>query len=437
MINLTTSQQTAFEALKAFANGRTSNALAVLEGFAGTGKTTIVGELLNALQGLRVAVMAPTNKAVAVLREKTGSAQGVEFGSLHSFLGLRLKENEDGSQSCLAEGACSLHEYDLAVVDEASMVSENLFESILRFKRGCKILFVGDPAQLPPVADGGLDSPVFRMVPYKLRLNEIVRQAEGNPIIAASIVVRNAIEAGERVQASKIVAAFPLPPSSAGTMSGGIETMVQTLCHEASSNRQCRAIVWRNQTAKAINTQTHYRLFPECESPFAVGELVIANSEFKSDREAGYPSARIFNSEELEVAAIGKCAQHPTYKTIPAWRVVLKRTNGGNNVVAYYPQNESAVKKQVDKLWESYRVAKQAKDRSSSEHSAAAWALTRAFAPLRHCYAMTAHKSQGSTFDTALVYWDDLMGQRNDFEFNRMLYVSMTRASKYMALVTQ
>ena len=234
-ITLTAEQQIAFDALRDFAEGRTGAALAVLEGFAGTGKTTVVAELLNALCGLRVACMAPTNKAVAVLKAKTDS--GAEFGSVHSFLGLRLTEMEDGTQKCAPEGRCTLHDYDFAVVDECSMVSESLFREIVQSKRSCRVLFVGDPAQLPPVEDGR-ESPVFRMIGNKQRLSSIVRQAAENPIIAASLVVRRDIEAGRRTSVADLADAFGPPPASAGVMGGGAESIIAALIAEHSAGRQ-------------------------------------------------------------------------------------------------------------------------------------------------------------------------------------------------------
>lgn len=430
-ITLTEEQQSAFDALLDFAEGRTGAALAVLEGFAGTGKTTVVAELLSALAGLRVACMAPTNKAVAVLKSKTTSA--AEFGSVHSFLGLRLTELEDGTQKCAPEGRCTLHDYDFAVIDECSMVSESLFREIVQSKRNCRVLFVGDPAQLPPVEDGR-ESPVFRMISNKQRLNTIVRQAAENPIIAASMVVRSYIEAARRTCIADLVEAFGPPPSSAGVMSGGMESIISALIDEHAAGRQCRGIAWTNPAVIEINRRVHGALFPACDTPFSVGESVIAQSEFRSMREGDFRSARVFNSEEMVVQSIAP-ARHPAHPEIESLRVTLKRESGPDAVV-FFPVNEREVQRRISALWNDYHFAKRAGDRDAKRRSDVAWDLTRAFAPIRHIYAMTAHKSQGSTFETALLYWDDLMRQRSDFEFNRMIYVAMTRAAKFMAIVT-
>ena len=64
-----------------------------------------------------------------------------------------------------------------------------------------------------------------------------------------------------------------------------------------------------------------------------------------------------------------------------------------------------------------------------------AWALVNDFANVRHVYAMTIHKSQGSTLHTAIVDLGDVDRMRDDFDFNRALYVATTRAAKHLAFV--
>lgn len=445
MMNLTLNddQAAAFALLQRFAlsNADNSPAMAVLEGFAGVGKTTLVAALVEALVGLRVAVMAPTNKAVAVLEAKLPHGAGsVEFGSLHSFLGLRMKEREDGTQTCEPDGRSTLHEYDLAIVDECSMVSESLFEAILRSKRQCRVLFVGDPAQLPPVADAGRESPVFRMVQMKTRLNTIVRQAQGNPIIAASVAVRQAIEQGRRITLPELLAAIPTdcPHPPVGVMSGGVQAIVGGLLFEHRNGRAARALAWRNKTVNAINAMAHAALYPDTANGFAPGECVVAQTEFRAERVDSFSasSQRVMTSEELTVVAV-EVAQHPKYADISAYQLTME-ADGGVFVRAYVAQYDVQLQAVIQRLWAEYRAAKARKDFASSRSlSDQAWALTRAFAPVRHTYAVTAHKSQGSTFETTFLDWDDLMQQRDDFEFNRMLYVALTRASTFMAIVVR
>lgn len=439
---LNADQQRAIEVLLPWAMGYgdEQGSMAVLEGFAGSGKTYMVAALLRALAGRcgALAVMAPTHKAVSVLEGKMGTdLMGVQFGSLHSFLGLRMQEREDGTHACNEDGRASLHEFSLAVVDECSMVSEALFESLLRLKRTCRVLFVGDPAQLPPVSDNGRDSPVFRMVPIKLRLNTIVRQQAGNPIIGASVAVRACIDQGRRVSLPELMEAVPSvrgEPCAIGVMNGGTQAIVDGLVFEHQNGRSARAVAWRNNTVQTINDRTHAAMFGA--PGFSVGEPLVAQDEFQAESlDNPYKKLRVRNSEEMRVQEVTLLAAHPDYADMPAYRMVLSR-DGALPVLAHVAANPQQLQSKLTQIWAQYRQAKAENRGGHAKHlSQQAWAIKKAFAPVRHTYAMTAHKSQGSTFDTVFLDWNDMMGQRSDFEFNRMVYVAMTRASKFMALV--
>lgn len=430
-IRLTIDQTHALGAIVAFAGGLGTSALMCLQGYAGTGKTTVVAHAVRELagHGRRIAIAAPTNKAVGVLQEKIGEIEGVTFGSIHSFIGMRLRENEDGTMSCWADGIPSMHLYDLAVIDECSMIGTQLFSDIVMQRRSCRVLFVGDPAQLPPVGERN-DSPVFRHVANTVRLTRIVRQAQDNPIIAASAAVREAIEDGRRVTIGDLV--FPQPPSAAGVVSGGLSAIVDILVHEARAGRDCRALAWRNRRVADINAIVHDALHPSCRTPFAPGERVYALAEFQaSDAESG-ASRRVFNSEELTVVGMDDGEHHG----FAAWKALLMR-EGGEIVCAYVPRKPDELRHHLTALWAQYRAAKAKNEYAKARTlSGSAWAIQRAFAPIAHAYAMTVHKSQGSTFDTALIDWQDASRQRDDYEFNRMIYVAMTRAAKHMAIVT-
>ena len=159
-ITLTPAQETALDAMREFAEGYTHGpGLFTLEGYAGVGKSTVVAELLQHLPSyMKIAIAAPTHKAVGVLQAKIGDsiAHQVKFVTLHSLLGLRLIEHKDGSTSCRKEGQSSVNQFDLVIVDEASMVGRDLFASLVREQHSGRTIFVGDPAQLPPVEKNGI-----------------------------------------------------------------------------------------------------------------------------------------------------------------------------------------------------------------------------------------------------------------------------------------
>jgi len=139
----------------------------VLSGYAGTGKTFLSMAFLAEVEasGLCWTVVAPTHKAVGVLRHSLGLA-GLRPtwhpSTLHRLLRLKLRR-EGGREVCEQTGqsATAMEHLGLVLIDEASMVDGNLLQIALQGAHpyGTRLVFVGDPAQLPPV--GAASSPVF------------------------------------------------------------------------------------------------------------------------------------------------------------------------------------------------------------------------------------------------------------------------------------
>jgi len=470
-ITLTQSQQAAFDTLLDFVEGRTGAAMAVLEGFAGTGKTTLVGMLLAQLENLKIAVAAPTNKAVRVLRDKLKDAgaplgdspndpytnrlsddAGISFGSIHSFLGLQMKELDDGTQECSPARDSSLHLYNLAVVDECSMIGTEMFTHIAAAKRSCLVLFVGDPAQLPPIAPTEHLSPTFSRVTLKITLNEVVRQAAENPIIALSVMLRSAIESGHWADPNAMAAILPPLPADAALVTGNADTVAEYALWEIRAGYDARVIAYTNKMVQAYNYRIHEALYGATERPFVVGERVIVQEacEASSIDDLSLPSrmkTMLITSEEATVIAI-ETGGNPLWPDVPACRLVLER-DYGKSVSVYMADNPQDIERTVSQCFAEWRSLKAKADalraigrpwardaHDDAKHaSAKAWALRKAFANLRHAYAITAHKSQGSTFDTAIIDLKDMARMRSAFQFNRGLYVAATRPSKHLAIV--
>lgn len=447
-IQLTTHQQSAYDLLVGFIKDKDTG-LATLEGYAGVGKTVVVGELVRALSlKMKMAIAAPTNKAVAVLREKINN-HDVHAASIHSLLGLKMKELENGTQECIPDGTPSLKEYSVVVVDECSMISEEMFRHIIMMRGTCKVIFVGDPAQLPPVGDQ-YESPVFRDVKLKIRLSEIVRQAADNPIIGLSMQIRSAIEEQRRSGYVELSQSLPADgPSKAGFVTGGSSAVFEIALQVLQGGGDCRVVAYTNKQVRQYNMRLHQALYGYTDCEFSPGEAVIAHEEFKAtllddELKSFGEDARIITSEELEVVSVEKA--EGTLYGFEYFHLLLRRDNE-DMVRAAFPAIPAQVERAIQERWSEWRKVKQAAEMERDFHkqaelmerakelSGGTWAIRRAFAPLRHAYAITAHKSQGSTFHTVIVDWGDLSGMRRDFEFNRALYVACTRASEHLAIV--
>ena len=149
-----------------------------LFGYAGTGKTTLARALAEDIDG-EVMFGAFTGKAALVLRSKGCK----DARTIHSMI-YKPKDMEEESPSFELNEDSPAAKADLIVIDECSMVDEELGRDLLSF--GKPVLVMGDPAQLPPVKGGGF----FTDAEPDIMLTEVHRQAADNPIIRMSMAIR-------------------------------------------------------------------------------------------------------------------------------------------------------------------------------------------------------------------------------------------------------
>lgn len=174
----TTQQAAALDAVAAWLKDKNGPQTFRLFGYAGTGKTTLAKHLANQAKGA-VLFACFTGKAALVLRSKgcTGAS------TIHSLI-YKPFEDEDGEIVFKRNPDSAAATAELIVVDEVSMVDEELGEDLLSY--GTKVLVLGDPEQLPPINGTG-----FFMAPNPdIMLTEIRRQEQDNPIIYLSMRAR-------------------------------------------------------------------------------------------------------------------------------------------------------------------------------------------------------------------------------------------------------
>ncbi len=185
---LTADQQEAAALIEAWYH-HLNTQIFVLCGYAGTGKTFLVDYVVRALgltAGESAAFVAPTGKAASVLIQS-----GVPATTVHSLIYTREEDIEvDENGEIISEQFLRFVKKEsidskikLIVLDETSMVSDDVLRDLLSF--GVKCLCCGDPAQLPPVGGSNtlLSTPV-------ITLKEIVRQERDNPIVRLAARVR-------------------------------------------------------------------------------------------------------------------------------------------------------------------------------------------------------------------------------------------------------
>jgi exodeoxyribonuclease-5 len=335
---------------------------AKLTGFAGTGKTETIRALVERPHGLTVCLAAPTNKAVRVLRAKIGAS--FDYRTVDGLCGFRGREDSDGRAVFDDAPAVPpmIDQYDVVVVDEASMLRADRYRIMMENRGDARFLFVGDPYQLAPV--GGEPSPVFTLP--GATLTELVRQRPGDPLAFVSTICRHWIDTGRRPDKAAIAALPGFAPLS-------IPTMYDSTVQAILDGQDARVICYTNGAVNTANWAIHYALHGATRLPFVAGETILAQDEFKAN------GVRITNAEELLIRNIDD---------LGGGRF---RMNLADDVEFTVGERRGDVKP-----WK-----------------------------IRHNYAMTSHKCQGSTFDRVMVNAPDMMQAGG--ELGRLLYVACSR----------
>ncbi len=177
-MNWTPEQDSALTAVAAWLAARDAPQVFRLFGYAGTGKTTLARHLAEHVEG-ETAFGAFTGKAALVMRSKGCH----DARTIHSMI-YRPKEVDAEEPSFVLNEDAPAAAASLIVIDECSMVDEELGRDLLSF--GKKVLVLGDPAQLPPVKGGGY----FTESEPDVMLTEVHRQAADDPIIRLSMDIR-------------------------------------------------------------------------------------------------------------------------------------------------------------------------------------------------------------------------------------------------------
>jgi len=388
-----------------------------LRGYAGTGKTYLISRLVEQLldEDCAVTVCAPTHKAVQVLSEELGDAP-VQMQTLHSFLGLRLQPTEEGEYELVAEEERDFTE-GVVIVDEASMIGREEWSHIEDAPFWVQWLFVGDPAQLPPVNED--PSPALD-VPGPT-LETIHRQAADNPILELATKIRTGADGrfGSKFEDGKGVAVTRNREEFLDSVLRAFDT--EAFAEDAT---HARMLAYRNKTVRRYNREIRAERYGADADRFVEGEWLVGTETWYHEG-----VQRLTNSEEVRV----KKASVDTFEADDQseWTVweLKVRTPGKGLTRTIHVLHEDELERYEDAL---------ERRREKAQDDASKWdrffELREQFARVDYAYATTVHRAQGSTYDTVFVDHRDLRVCRGD-ERNALLYVAVTRPARRLALL--
>ena len=385
-------------------------------GFAGTGKTFCMREVVARCRrsAASFAYTAPTNKAAKVLRNVTGSAT-----TIYSLLGLRVDKSGELKQ-VVAGKSPDLSMLDVIVVDEASMVNRNLFEILeVTAKRWqLKVVFMGDLAQLPPIGE-----PLSAALGGMLGANLTRVMRHDNQILSFATSVRE--------QINSLAPSIKIRSDNDGHQ--GVWKLTNREFKERifasaqsgdfADGSTAKIISWRNVRVAEYNNIVRAALFGAdgVSGFFLAGDRVVA----------GAPCERgddflMQTDDEAIVESVANCVHpfEPKYRAIE-----LKARTEDNRVVRLLVIHPSS-RQEFDN--DCQALAHEA--RGNPKLWKRFWQHKELFHDIRYAYAITAHRSQGSTYETAFVDYQDILYNRNRKEAFQCLYVACTRPTTRLIL---
>lgn len=380
-----------------------------LTGYAGTGKTTLIG-ILAKKYGTPV-VLTPTGKAALRVREVTG----LPAITIHRFL-YDVEEDERGKlvfnlKSSWSEEMTAM-EGKWVLIDEASMVGQDLWDDLIRVATKVKfhILLMGDLFQLPPVSKSKDAEPFAALgieTPFSVNLTEVVRQALDSPIIQASMLIRSGKPEHEAMALLQPVGADKL-----------IETIVD------GRSRGGTAICFTNQERHALNNAVRVSLGYLPNTIYAGEPILITQNNYRIDRYNGevvtfmgwrQPPEDMFSKAVVDRFTNGHLSMHFGVGEIE------------NDLVILSPE-------EVGGACETEKIGVSAIRRSSKywyrDHAERVYVGDDRVLPHLHCSygnALTCHKSQGSEWPEVLVVIEGTLRALRGVERRRWLYTAMTR----------
>lgn len=396
-----------------------------LSGYSGTGKSFLMGKVLACHSRLRTVAAAPTNKAAKNLRNIL-SNQGIncEVITIARLLNQLPKVDENkGKEIFESDSKPDFSGYDLIIFDEYSMIGSETFSQIKTAFEGTRTkgLFLGDPAQLPPINER--ISPIAKLnLDFQSTLTEVVRYDGEIARVAEEI-------RSQDIYRTKV---YPFETTKDKTIICINNQQYKQLLRDyflsdnfTQDTDFVRVLAFKNRTCDYHNSNIRKIIYGDNCNDFEIGDLLISKKPlFRKVLDGkGREKWRIIinNSEEMRVTRVGdrhfKTISGIDFQCYDLEIVTLDNLRTNVNVLTseYKKQweaflNDFAIRAKEDRrLWKSY------------------YDFIKCFDDLSFAYCLTVHKAQGSSIDNVILDLPDL-ASCNDRQ--QIVYTGITRAKK-------
>jgi exodeoxyribonuclease-5 len=437
--------------LSQFVFDTNKNSIYLLKGYAGTGKTSIIGTVVSNLWEVKknAVLLAPTGRAAKVISNYAKK----EAFTIHKKIYFPKKESGGGVKFVMQPNK---HRNTIFIVDEASMISDtpsdsksfdssSLLDDLMQYVYSgyqCKLLLIGDKAQLPPVKSDlspALNEDKLSLNYNKdvigIELDEVVRQEQDSGILENATELRAVLETGIYESFKFNVSPF----KDIIRLIDGYEIM--DAINDAYSNEgyeETAIIVRSNKRANAYNQQIRQRiLFNEAELSAGDFLMVVKNNYFwvKPTTEAGF----IANGDIIEVLEIFSIKELYGFRfaEVNVKMVDYPKMRPFETVLLLDTINVESASLSYEESNRLYQEVSKDYENESSKYKRFLGVKNNKFfnaLQVKFSYAITCHKSQGGQWTTIFVEQPYLPEGINK-DYIRWLYTAVTRAKGKLYLI--
>lgn len=436
----------------------------VIEGKAGTGKTTIAKEILKEFEDEQIYVAAVSHKAKGVIKSSFGDdTRGKKFFSIAGLLGMK-GINDNDTQTTKFQVGLKVPLLDnppaLLVIDEASMITEDVLKKIIdinsSLSRPFQMLFLGDIGQIQPIRDEQSEfyrthkdllnkkSDIFNSK-HKSKLITRVRQGEANPILPyADYFWENSQKENPELNPTQHIVRNNQITDKGSLLFSNSESEVLNSVIKAVKNavekgltNHVKIITYHVNEKTELNQKIHEALFGK-DSDYSNGDMLILNSPY----DLPDVNATMENSSEIQIKSIqdtdvDEFGVHTLYLETNGTAYTRTGNEQKDCVIQVVSRNDIGLYNQ--KLQELASYAKRQTNRALKKQAwSDFWEYKGRYADVDFGYAITAHKSQGSTYDIVVVDEKDIMGTTatSNQEKSELIYTALTRPRKTAIVIS-
>lgn len=455
--NPTKEQEKAISLLSDFLLSREQDSIFLLKGYAGTGKTSLLAALVRTMQQLRLRVMllAPTGRAAKVLSNYAGAPAF----TIHR----KIYRQKSITEMDVFQNNINMRQDTLFIVDEASMIANDaheqtmfgtgrLLDDLMQYVyscNGCRLLLVGDTAQLPPV--GETESPAlsrtmlegYGMEVTELCLTQVVRQLEESGILWNATMLRSLIQ-NDDVYAFPKLRGKSFPDIKVLPGNELIEALEQSYRNHGTDGT---IVVTRsNKRANIFNNGIRTQIL-DYETELSGGDLIMVakNNYYWTEREQaanGVAADAMTFIANGDVAIVRRMRNERSFYGFRFADVTLCFPDYDHRELdvtilldTLHSESPALTRQQQEQLfngvWEDYPELTNKRDRMKRLRQDIYYNALQ----IKYAYAVTCHKAQGGQWEHVYIDQGYINEEILSPDYFRWLYTAITRATEQVYLV--